>query len=226
MNRSIFFVGGSKGGVGKSLVSVALIDFLLGQGLRPHLIETDESNPDVAKAHAGAGIEITPLSLDTDGGWEDFLSIAMESNNPIVVNSAARNGNGFNSFGPLLNSVEDIVKRFVPIWVINTQKDSLELFKEFQSVIPNCSAFYVVKNGQFGKEEDFVLYDKSKLKSGVKETLYMPKLLKTAADAIYIDRQSICGILDAPGLKFGTRIFVEQWRNIFADEIRKVVGGV
>ncbi|WP_346773703.1 hypothetical protein [Desulfovibrio sp. ZJ369] len=41
INASIFYVGGSKGGVGKSKVSFALIDSLLADGKKVLLLESD-----------------------------------------------------------------------------------------------------------------------------------------------------------------------------------------
>ena len=49
MSKSVFLVGGGKGGVGKSLFSIALIDYLEGSGEGPFLVETDTSVPDVYK---------------------------------------------------------------------------------------------------------------------------------------------------------------------------------
>ena len=51
MNAPIYYVGGSKGGVGKSLMAFALIDYLASHGNKILLIESDNSNPDVYKAH-------------------------------------------------------------------------------------------------------------------------------------------------------------------------------
>jgi len=47
MSEPIIVVGGGKGGVGKSTVSVGTIDKLLAHGEKVHLIESDTSNPDV-----------------------------------------------------------------------------------------------------------------------------------------------------------------------------------
>ena len=47
MNMPIFYVGGSKGGVGKSKLTFALIDYLLDDGKQVLLLESDTSNPDV-----------------------------------------------------------------------------------------------------------------------------------------------------------------------------------
>ena len=49
MKDTIFYVGGSKGGVGKSIVALTLVQFLIdryGDAKTVHVIETDESNPE------------------------------------------------------------------------------------------------------------------------------------------------------------------------------------
>ena len=51
MSKNIYLVGGSKGGVGKSMVTMSLIDYLQGNGESVVLIETDTSNPDVWKTY-------------------------------------------------------------------------------------------------------------------------------------------------------------------------------
>ncbi len=45
----MYYVGGSKGGIGKSMISAALIDTLEQRGEQILLVETDTANPDVAK---------------------------------------------------------------------------------------------------------------------------------------------------------------------------------
>ncbi|MBQ5158889.1 protein mobD, partial [Citrobacter freundii] len=47
MAKSIYLIGGSKGGVGKSLVTMATVDYLQERGESVLLIESDTSNPDV-----------------------------------------------------------------------------------------------------------------------------------------------------------------------------------
>src|SRR5215204_6120796 len=51
MARPILLIGGGKGGVGKSLLSVALVDYVSVADGRPFLIETDTSVPDVYKTY-------------------------------------------------------------------------------------------------------------------------------------------------------------------------------
>ena len=54
MSDPIFLVGGGKGGVGKSLMSMALLDFLHAGSRQPFLVETDTSVPDVFKTYKDA----------------------------------------------------------------------------------------------------------------------------------------------------------------------------
>ena len=53
MSLPFVFVGGNKGGVGKSLASMALLDYWLSsEPAKPAFpVETDTSNPDVAKVY-------------------------------------------------------------------------------------------------------------------------------------------------------------------------------
>ena len=51
MAKPIYLIGGSKGGVGKTLVTMAVVDYLEAQQAAVLLIESDTSNPDVWKAY-------------------------------------------------------------------------------------------------------------------------------------------------------------------------------
>ena len=64
----IYWVGGSKGGVGKSMMTVAMLDHLLEQGTKVILVECDTSNPDVWKAYREQ-VETELINLDEADGW-------------------------------------------------------------------------------------------------------------------------------------------------------------
>ena len=72
----VFYVGGSKGGVGKSLFSFALVDYLLNRNANILLVDTDTDNPDVFKAHkvlALPNLLCRLNSLDDADGWAELL---------------------------------------------------------------------------------------------------------------------------------------------------------
>ena len=76
-NNNVFYVGGSKGGVGKSLFSFAIIDYLLEKNCKLLVVDTDTDNPDVFKAHKELqldNLQCVLNSLDNADGWADLLN--------------------------------------------------------------------------------------------------------------------------------------------------------
>lgn len=96
MPGTIFMVSGSKGGVGKSIVAMALTHFLLKRGSEVLLIEADTTNPDVGKAY-GKSVETLHLNLDEKDGWMDLANrLAERPEQSAVINTPARSGEGVN----------------------------------------------------------------------------------------------------------------------------------
>ena len=75
-NLFLYFIGGSKGGVGKSILSMLLADFLTQCRKRKIiLIESDTSNPDVGKTFTHSDdVEVLSLSLDEADGWIELVN--------------------------------------------------------------------------------------------------------------------------------------------------------
>ncbi len=94
MAKRIYLVGGSKGGVGKSLVTMATVDYLQDQGESILVIESDTSNPDVWKTYHDC--TLTELvNLDEANGWIELVNLCESHPDSIVViNTAARNNQG------------------------------------------------------------------------------------------------------------------------------------
>jgi nucleoside-diphosphate-sugar epimerase len=87
-------VGGSKGGVGKSFVTLALVDHLRRTEVNVVLIERDTSNPDVMKA-VHDEIECVSCDLDDVDGWIDFVNFCDQHRDAtVVVDTAARSQTG------------------------------------------------------------------------------------------------------------------------------------
>ncbi len=77
MNKPIYVVGGSKGGVGKSLVTMALVHYLKENDDEVFLIDADTSNPDVLKSYEQE-VTCKLVNLDDADGWIQFVNIAHE----------------------------------------------------------------------------------------------------------------------------------------------------
>jgi cellulose biosynthesis protein BcsQ len=224
MTKPIYIAGGSKGGVGKSFVSIGLIDTLKEHGEDVLLIESDTSNPDVWKMYKDE-IKTDLIDLDDANGWIDLVNVCDRNQNAVVVvNTAARNNKGVTAYGETLNNTLDELKRkLVTLWVINRQRDSLELLKEYMDALPH-SRIHVVRNAYFGDERKFELYNSSKTRQLVESSgglsLTFPDLADRVSDDIYSRRLSIDAAMRE--LPLGNRAELTRWRN----ETRKVLRGI
>jgi cellulose biosynthesis protein BcsQ len=220
----IYWVGGSKGGVGKSMMTAATVDYLFERGEKVLLVDCDTSNPDVWKAYKEQ-VETVLLDLDEADGWIHLVNTCDGHRDGIVViNTAARNNLAVRQYGATLDSsLEELGSRLVALWVINRQRDSLELLKEFMDAIPKAEV-HVVRNGYFGAESKFELYEESKVREIVMsrggKSLTLPDLADRVADDLYSKRLSLRTA--AKTLPIGNRAELGRWRS----EVRKVLDEV
>ncbi len=224
MAKNIYLIGGSKGGVGKSLVTMAMVDYLQEQGENILLIESDTSNPDVWKNY-NETTNTELVNLDEADGWIQLVNLCdSNSDSIVVINSAARNNKGVSGYGETLNNtLAELKRKLVTLWVINRQRDSLELLKEYMDAIPNTD-IHVVRNGYFGEEKKFELYNASKLRASVEDrggkSITFPDLADRVSDDLYSKRMSIAVALKE--LPIGNRAELMRWRN----EVKRVLEAV
>jgi hypothetical protein len=221
MAKKIYLIGGSKGGVGKSMVSMATLDYLQEQGESVLLIESDTSNSDVWKTYKDS-VEAELVDLDDADGWIQLVNLCdSKPDSIVVINTAARNNQGVSAYGNTLNNTLTELKRdLVTLWVINRQRDSLELLKEYMDAIPD-SLVHVLRNGYFGDEKKFQLYNDSKTRSAVEarggQSLNFPDLADRVSDDLYSKRLSIAKALKE--LPIGNRAELSRWKG----EVKKTL---
>jgi hypothetical protein len=224
---NIYVIGGGKGGVGKSFTTVALLDYLEQAGAKVLVIESDTSNPDVWKMYKDQ-METRLVDLDDANGWIDLVNVCDEFRDHIVViNTAARNNKGVVAYGETLNStLEELGRELVTLWVINRQRDSLELLKEYRDALPG-SKFHVIRNGYFGDEQKFELYNSSKTRETIEseggKSLVLPDLADRVSDDLYSKRLSISRALTE--LPIGNRAELSRWRRDASRMISEVIDG-
>jgi len=213
----LIFSDGSKGGTGKSLVAALLLDHYLTASAGPVLIETDTSNPDVYKAYNNS-LKALTCNIDTEDGWALFLNYLDEHRDlPVVVNCGARNQEAIATWGETISVIGLAHKT---LWVINHEKDSLLLLNQYCKTVP-AETVIVVKNGFYGKEDDFSEFNNSKIRKIVSSELYLPKLMKKAASALYSYRKPLH---EAGGfLPVGERIMFESWYRKAQALIREIL---
>lgn len=224
MAKSIYLIVGGINGVGKSLVTMATVDYLQERGETVLLIESDTANPDVCKIYKESA-ETELVDLDDGDGWIRLASLCeSKPDSVVVINTAAWNGRRASAYGETLNStLTELKRRLVALWVINRQRDSLEPLNEFMAEIPNA-AVHVVRNMHFGEDKKFEFYNGSKLRAAIEErggqSVMFPNMADRVSDDIYNNRMTIAVALKE--LPIGNRVELARWRN----EVKKVFGGL
>ena len=223
----IYVVGGGKGGVGKSFTTIALVDSLEQTGVKALVIESDTSNPDVWKMYKDQ-IETRLIDLDDANGWIDLVNACDEfKDHVVVINTAARNNKGVVAYGETLNStLAELGRELKTLWVINRQRDSLELLKEYRDALPGTKV-HVIRNGYFGDEQKFELYNHSKTRETIEseggKSLLLPDLADRVSDDLYSKRLSISRAMTE--LPIGNRAELARWRREAARMIGEVING-
>jgi len=221
MMKNLTYVGGSKGGTGKSLFSMALVDYFrrIFPGEEIFLVETDSSNPDVGRLYKNVeGVTTVGFVLDEEEkGWV-MLADAIDETNAkhIVINSMAASNLGIQAQGSLFEgSLKVLGINFNVFWILNRNKDSVTLLRDFLNYI-KTAIVYPVQNLYFGKEEEFLFYRSSRdVQEMVAERggrqLTFPNLNDLIADKLYTDEVNF---EDLPlRLKIGMRTSLERWLN-------------
>ena len=215
MERPILLIGGGKGGVGKSLLSVALVDYVSVTDGRPFLVETDTSVPDVYKTYSGdIGAEL--VNLDEREGWIDLVNLVeSKPESTIVINTGARNQTGISNFGKTLaKALPQLKRKLIVLWLIDRKRESLELLVDFTKALPEA-AMHVVRNMYLGTEKKFELYNASKMKETIEtlggKSLNFPELADRVTDAMNKGRLTIAKA--CAELSLGDRMELERWRD-------------
>jgi hypothetical protein len=224
MNSPIVFVSGSKGGVGKSITSMAVLDYLISKQGLVRLVEADTSNPDVWKSY-NRNIECDQVDLDEVEGWIQLINACdAQSFKTIVVNTPARNNAGVRKHGEiLLAALRELSRPLVTLWVINRQRDSLDLLSEYLDLMSG-GVVHVIQNGYFGEEKKFELYRTSALFERVAKQngkhLFLPDLSDRVTDELYSKRITLAQA--AQQLKIGDRVELQRWRTSIAEMLASV----
>jgi hypothetical protein len=227
----MILVGSGKGGCGKTVVSMALLDHLVSSNVPVQLVETDTSNPDVAKAYK-ATVDTELINLDVEDGWIVLLNLCERLSllekvpgRTIVVNTGSRNNDALNRFGHLLAaSLEDLSIELVTVWVIDGNRDCLELLHEYLKLFPSTRV-HVVRNAHCART--FELYDSGKTREVVEgrggQSLTLPALAERVMQTINRARLTFAAAAASDELQFGHKQVLMKWRREVGPICAKVV---
>lgn len=184
----LIIVGGCKGGVGKSMVAMAALDYLRSIDADILLVEADRRNQDVALAYASfersvveadaetlstgerhsriaamKPMDIEVIDLADRNDWISFgRLIEKHKHRRIVVNTAVGLTDQISSYGGAINAViEECGIDAVSLWPVNRQRFSLNALLTYASVVTS-GRVHVLRNLLFGRPEHFVLLDNAR----------------------------------------------------------------
>jgi hypothetical protein len=230
--KNLIYVGGSKGGTGKSMVCMALVDYVRKTFPQDEilLIETDSSNPDVGRLYRKTeGVISRGLVLNEDSGWMRLVSDVDETSaRHVIINSMAASNLGIQNHGALLD--QNILSgrlgvKFNVFWVMNRNKDSSTLLRDFLQWMKSATV-YPVLNLYFGKNDEFYFYRASQ---DIHETIVerggraivFPNLNDVIADRLYTDEINLENL--PLHLKLGMRTGLERWLSQVKDILHHCV---
>ncbi len=225
VNAPIIFVSGSKGGVGKSITTMAVLDYLGAKQQMAKLVDADPSNPDVFKSYNRA-LESEQVDLDDVEGWIQLVNICdSPSFKTVVVNTPARNNDGVRKHGGVLTgALKELGRPLVTLWIINRQRDSLDLLAEYLDLTAGHGIVHVVQNGYFGEEKKYELYQASAIRDRVAaqngKTLFLPDLADRVTDELYSKRITLAQAVSQ--MKIGDRVELQRWRAAVAEMLGSI----
>lgn len=114
----------------------------------------------------------------------------------------------------LLEGLVEMKREAVCLWMINRQKDSLELLMDFREMAPGVKV-HVVRNGYFGEERKFELYNGNEVRGEIEraggKSVTFPELADRITDRLYTKRQTIATAVNEGML--GERSEAYRWRK-------------
>lgn len=170
----IIVIHGDKGGVGKSMVAMAIADYVQGTGAPVAVMDADTQNPDVSRMFDGV-IPVAQANLREENGWMDLTDfVTQHIGHTIILNTPAGIGEYMKAhlaeFAHYLKSLE-VPAEMEMWWTMNVQHDSVNLLNEaYKNYGEHFARIRVVCNLHFANDnasEDgpFLLWFKSTLRT-------------------------------------------------------------
>lgn len=219
---AILLVGGSKGGVGKTLLAFAIADYLEMNNHRFAIAECDSANSDFSSSFMSAGTAppVAHISLDSEAGFRELIAFTVAQKSHVVVNSPA----GFISFIRAYGCAFEGALRannlaLITYWPINRERDSLNALRQFiDHVTFPCIP---VRNLIFGDVHEFDLFNNSRMKNELEskhyQTINLPVLASRCAVQMRNERWTIANAIESA--PFSNRIELFRWRNLIHHEL-------
>jgi hypothetical protein len=229
----VYLVAGGKGGVGKSMTALVLIDQLLMMGKKVLYFETDTGNADVwfclerdganAPGEPIDGVTMHTVQIELPDAWGTMLTLtAAHRDHAVVIGTASRTGDYIRQNADVFNEgLPMIDRKVVTLWVVDEQRDAVMQLKDHLDVFPD-SETHVIKNSKYGPS--FPYYEGTDVQAAVESrgglSLLMPRLPLCVVNSLYSERMAISQALDL--LPIGNKVLLMQFRKACGTMLRPV----
>jgi hypothetical protein len=157
----IHFIGGEKGGVGKSVVARLLSQYCVDRAIRWIGFDTDRSHGALVRYY---GDYSNPIEITRFEQLDRIIEAAEEGYEEVIVDLAAQTESGLEAWfesGEIVSFVEQMGHSIYFWYVVDDGKDSVDLLgRMVDRLDPRCRLI-AVRN--FGRGEDFMLFDAADL---------------------------------------------------------------
>jgi hypothetical protein len=207
--KRLIFVGGDKGGVGKSAVARLLLDIYRSASVPCVAIDSDTSN---------------------SGEADDFIDNLGSNQSLILVDLPARSKDSFARFVhelDLLNFSLESGYRITIVHVLGKTRNSLAALKQVSDLCKNSVDYVLVRNLCFGEPDTFFRFNESKTREELKGLkaieVNMKEMFYRSWDVIEDRDLAFCLAAQAPSdvLTRTARSRAYSWRADMIDEFTK-----
>ncbi len=149
----IHFVGGEKGGVGKSLMSRLLSQYFIDQSLTYTGLDADQSHSTLSRYYQDF---TQPINLDVFESTDTIMELALSHEQQVLIDLPAQSQRFLDRWieeNGVLGLCEDLQISLVYWYLVDDGHDSAQLLSSFLKKYQKSLRCVVVKN--FGRGQDF-----------------------------------------------------------------------
>lgn len=212
----IIIVESFKGGVGKSMVAITLLEYFRAQNIPVSLVETGGSQSDIWKTYIDK-INSFHIDLKEEGGagWLKLVEVAESNPETLIVNMHADSKCSTESNRDVIaNRLLALSRPVFVFFVMGIQMISVIGLREALEVYKGAD-FVVVKNQKNVEEDEFFKYGEAKERgefTRIRE-IDFPRIPVLISLEITDNSIPISEMLEEDSLKAGERAALQGWIN-------------
>lgn len=157
----IHFVGGEKGGVGKSVFARILTQYFIDQGKPLTALDADASHGALTRFYADYS---RAISLGNVDDTDQIVQLAVDTNQTLLVDLPSQSRKALDSWlneNQILPMIQACHVDVVFWHVMDDSVDALKLLEQTMATASDLATYVIVKN--YGRGEDFTPFEGSEI---------------------------------------------------------------